>query len=92
LLDLLERIQPAGQKSLLLDSIHFKQGQPVRLTGKAKKDQHYIYMKTLQQTRGLSQVRLENPVYDKKAKATAFSLTLHYKHWSRKRRAALATE
>ena len=86
LLDLIVLLNPPKQKDLIWDSLDFKKGKMVKLTGKAKNNRHYQFVKMLQGIRGLTQVKLENPIYDKKKKMTSFTITFLYKNWSQKKR------
>ena len=83
LLRLLEAVTPEKQSNLHLNRITYRQGQPVRLTGVAKKDGHLAFLEALLQQEDLSDVRMENPTYDKKKKETRFTLSFHFRHWTK---------
>lgn len=85
LLGLFEALSPEKQKDLFLKSVDFRKGQSVKLTGLAKNDQHYNYLKTLQQSSELTDVKMNNPVYNKRKKETSFSMTFNYKQWGKKK-------
>ena len=85
LLDLLARISPENQSELFLDSFRFRKGQPVRIEGRAKQESHYAFLKALQEAEFVDEVKLESPVFDERKKETSFTITFHYRDWTRPR-------
>ena len=83
LLRLLEAVTPEKQSNLELNRITFRRGQPVRLSGVAKNDGHLAFLEALLQQVDLSDVRMENPTYDKKKKETQFTLSFNFRHWTK---------
>lgn len=83
LLRLIEAVTPEKQSKLELNRLTFRKGQPVRLSGVSKKGGHLAFLEALLQQDDLSDVRLENPSYDKKKKETQFTLSFHFRHWTK---------
>jgi hypothetical protein len=84
LLDLLKVVNESGQKGITLTGLYFKKGQPVSVSGQASSnDQLSRYEKNLQKTKGVEKV---NYTANKnvKSKKITFTITFHYKNFSRK--------
>jgi len=84
LLELLSEINSAESQGIMLDSFYFKKGQPVRITGQAQgKEQLYKFEESLQNKKSIDIVAT-NPSVDTKTKRIKFTMTFHYKNFTRK--------
>ena len=84
LLDLLKLVNESGQKGITLTGLNFKKGQPVSITGQASSnDQLSRYEKNLQNTKGIEKVNY-NANTNTKSKKITFTMTFHYKNFSKK--------
>jgi len=83
LLDLLGQVTASGDSGIKLESFHFKKGQPVTITGQAdSNEQLYRFEKNLQDRKNIRSVKT-NPSRDAKTKKVKFSITFHYKSFTR---------
>ena len=84
LLDLLKVVNESGERGISLTTLSFKKGQPVSISGQASSnDQLSRYEKNLQNTRGIENVNYTANT-NKKSKKITFTMTFHYKNFSRK--------
>lgn len=86
LLDLLKLVNESGEKGITLTGFYFKKGQPVSISGQASSnDQLSRYEKNLQNTKGVEKVNYTaNTNTKSKNKKITFTMTFHYKNFSRK--------
>jgi hypothetical protein len=83
LLELLDLINASGENGIKLESFHFKKGQPVSISGEAPgNEQLYKFEKNLQDKKNISGVKM-NPSRDAKTKKTKFTITFHYKNFTK---------
>lgn len=83
LLELLGQINASGENGIKLESFHYKKGQPVTITGEAPgNDQLYKFWKNLQERKNISSVKM-NPSQDTKTKKIKFTITFHYKNFTK---------
>jgi len=84
LLDLLKLVNESGEKGITLTGLNFKKGQPVSITGNASSnDQLSRFEKNLQKTKGIEKVNYTANTNTKSKKIT-FTMTFHYKNFSKK--------
>jgi len=82
-LELLAQINASGESGIKLESFHFKKGQPVTITGEASgNEQLYKFEKNLQDRPNIKSVKM-NPSKDAKTKKIKFSITFHYKNFTK---------
>ena len=82
-LELIEAIQ-ASRDGMLLDSIEFEKGKPVKLVATAGGyEQVYGFQKRLEAQNGVSQVRLIDPRMDDRTRQVRFTLQFHYKNFTK---------
>jgi hypothetical protein len=83
LLDLLGQVTASGNGGIKLESFHFKKGQPVTITGQAStNEQLYKFEKSLQDRKNIKSVKM-NPSRDAKTKKSKFTITFHYKNFTK---------
>jgi hypothetical protein len=83
LLELLGQINASGEKGIKLESFHFKKGQPVTITGEAPgNEQLYKFEKNLQDRNNIKSVKM-NPSRDAKTKKIKFTITFHYRNFTK---------
>ncbi|MHC4103834.1 MAG: hypothetical protein ACYSR9_02750 [Planctomycetota bacterium] len=83
LLELLGQINASGERGIKLESFHFKKGQPVTITGEAPgNEQLYKFEKNLQDRKNISSVKM-NPSRDAKTKKIKFTITFHYRNFTK---------
>ncbi len=86
LLELLNQVSAGGVEGIMLDSLHFKKGQPVNITGQAQSsDQLYKFQENLLSHKDIKEVRIQNASKDNKNGKIKFTITFHYKNFTRKR-------
>ena len=75
---------PGGQRSSIqLDSIHFKKGQMVTITGQAtSNDQLYRFEKNLEESKNIRDVN-RTAVADARSRQLKFTITFHYKNFTK---------
>jgi hypothetical protein len=82
-LELFEVLQ-ASRDGLLLDSIEYEAGKPVKLVASAGSyEQVYGFQKRLLAQNGVSQVRLIDPRMDERTRQVRFSMQFQYKHFTK---------
>jgi hypothetical protein len=85
LLQLLEDINAGQNNGVVLDSLHFKKGQPVTLTGQAdNEEQLWTFQKNLAGRKGIEGMVPSNVSLDSKTKKVRFTLTFQYKGYTKK--------
>lgn len=83
LLDLLGQVSASGDSAIKLESFHFKKGQPVSISGQASSnEQLYKFEKSLQDRRNIKDVKM-NSSPDAKTKKLKFTMTFHYRNFTR---------
>lgn len=88
LLDLLTLVNGSGEKGITLNSLHFRKGQAVTISGQAgSNDQLRQFEKGLQDKKGIEEVAC-TPTVDSKGKKVTFKMTFHYKSFTKKRTTA----
>ena len=85
LLDLLSLVSESGNSGIKLDSFHFKKGQLVSISGEAQNsDQLYKFQEALQGKTGVRQAEIQSSSLDSKSKKFKFTITFHYKNFTKK--------
>ena len=83
LLDLLSQVNASGERGIKLENFHFKKGQPVTISGEASgNEQLYQFEKNLQDRKNINSVKM-NPSRDAKSKKIKFTITFHYKNFTK---------
>jgi hypothetical protein len=83
LLELLGQINASGESGIKLENFHFKKGQPITITGEAPgNEQLYKFEKNLQDRKNINNVKM-NPSRDAKTKKIKFTITFHYKNFTK---------
>jgi len=86
LLQLLNEINTKDSGGIMLDSVDFKKGRPVTISGQAPgTDQLYKFQATLLDKKGITNVIIQNAAKDAKGGKTKFTMTFHYKSFSKKK-------
>ncbi|MEN6306579.1 MAG: PilN domain-containing protein [Anaerohalosphaeraceae bacterium] len=84
MLELLSTIGACMDKEMLLDSISFKKGQPVRIAAKARSfEQANAFHKKLQEQACFRDVKLISPTLDERRSQVQFTITLAYRNFTR---------
>ena len=85
LLQLLSDINSGDSRGITLDSFYFKKGQPASISGQVQdNDQLYDFQKSLLSKKGITDVNIQNTSRDSKTKRLKFTLTFHYKTFTKK--------
>jgi hypothetical protein len=85
LLQLFADLNPGASDGVLLDSIHFKKGQAVTITGQADNmEQMWKYEANLREQKGIEDVEITTAATDPKTKKVKFTMTFHYKNYTKK--------
>lgn len=85
LLQLLMDINTGQNPGIVLDSLHFKKGQPVSLVGQAdSQEQLWSFQKNLRARKGIEGPEISNVSQDTKTKKVRFTITFHYKGYTKK--------
>ena len=72
-------------KDVLVDVFHFKRGKRLVINGQAKKaEQIYKFQKVLLDKKNISNVKIQNMAEDKKSKKIKFTMTFHYKSFTKR--------
>ena len=86
ILQLLREINVDDCQGMLLDSFNFRKGQTVNITGQAKdSEQLYKFQKALLDKKGITAVKIQNATKDKKSNKIKFTITFHYKGFTKKK-------
>jgi hypothetical protein len=85
LLQLFADISGGPSAGVVLDGFHFKKGQPVTLTGQAdNEEQMWKLQENLRARKGLTDVEISNASQDAKTKKVKFTITFHYRGFTKK--------
>ena len=70
----------------MLDSFEFKKARPVTITGQASSaEQINKFEKDLLTKKGVAEVKVLNTAPDKKSKKIKFTISFHYKNFTKKK-------
>jgi len=84
-LALLTALNTGKNDGIVLDSLHFKKGQPVTIAGQAgNTEQMWAFEKNLRAQKDMTNVAIVNPTQDSKTKKIKFTITFSYKAFSKK--------
>jgi hypothetical protein len=84
-LELLTALNTGKNEGIVLDSLHFKKGQPVTIAGQAgNTEQMWAFEKNLRAQKDMTSVAIVNPTQDSKTKKIKFTITFSYKGFSKK--------
>ncbi len=87
ILALLRILADSAPEGILLDSVHTKKGQPVRLQGSFQdKNKLFDFADKLQQQKGIQTVRILNQSRDNKKNQSIFTITFEYQHFCTRRK------
>ncbi len=85
ILQLLADLSAGQNAGIALDSLYFKKGQAVTIMGQAgNMDQMYTFQDGLREQRGIADVEIPNATRDPKTKKIKFTMTFHYKNYTKK--------
>ncbi len=85
MLELLTALNAGKNDGIVLDSLHFKKGQPVMIAGQAgTTEQMWAFEKNLRAQKDMTNVTIVNPTQDTKTKKVKFTITFSYKGFSKK--------
>jgi len=85
LLELLNQVNSSNGKGIMLDSLYFKKGQPVSISGNAQNtEQLYEFEKTLLSKNGIKEVKIRSQAKEAKGGKLKFTITFHYKNFTKK--------
>jgi len=85
LIDMINKLSGAEHEGIVLNTLDFQKGRPVKVTGQAdKSEQLYKYEEALLAQPGIKMVVLDNPVKDTKSKKVKFTITFHYKTFTQR--------
>jgi len=77
---LLQQMGAAEAKGIVLDSLDYKEGQAIKVEGRADQEQQlHTFQEGLLRQRGIDKVILTRSSFNKKTKKFEFTLTFHYK-------------
>ena len=84
-IDLLARINKDRKDTVLLNSILFKKGLRSSITGQTKDSAELAkFAESLAKQNGISEVRIQNQSFDEKKKQLNFTITFHYRNFTKK--------
>jgi len=85
MLKLFSEMNTEENNGIMLDGFHFKKGQPVTISGQVKNDdQLYKFQESLLSRKGISKVTIQSTKKDEKGGKLNFSMTFHYKNFTKK--------
>jgi hypothetical protein len=85
ILQLLADLGAGETDGIILDSMHFKKGQPVTITGQADNEEKmWKFQDGLRNQKGVSDVDNPSASPDKKTKKLKFTITFQYKSFTKK--------
>ena len=85
LLELIDVVTSKEYKGLTLDTFTYKRGQPVKIVGRADKAPlWYVFDEAMTNKKGVTQVKRDKTVQDKKTKKIKFGMSFHYKTYTQK--------
>lgn len=86
LLQLLNQINEGGGREILLDKVDFKKGRPISITGQVQRaNQVYDFQENLLTKKGITDVKIQSTTQDNKTKKLKFTITFHYKNFTKRR-------
>jgi len=86
LLRLLGEMKAEENNGVMLHHFDFKRGSPITIKGQAQNDdQMFKFQKTLTGKKGITGVRIQNSQENKKDKKVDFTITFHYKKFTKKK-------
>ena len=75
-----------ANEGITLDKLDFKQGRPVSITAQTRNaEEMYKFQKSLLKIKGITDVKIQNSDMDNKTKKLKFTMTFHYKNFTKKR-------
>ncbi len=87
LLELLNLVTLSGENGIMLDSLHFKKGQPININGQAQSsEQIYKFQENLLKQKNIKEVKIQSASKDNRGDQIKFTMTFHYKNFTRKGR------
>lgn len=85
MLQLLTDINSGSNSGVVLDTLQFKKGQPVSVTGQAdSQEQLWTFQKNLRARKGIESPEISNVSQDSKTRKVKFTMTFHYKGYTKK--------
>jgi Tfp pilus assembly protein PilN len=82
---MLTEINAGENDGIVLDSLHFKKGQTVSLGGRADNmEKMWKFQANLREQKGIKDAEISNATPDTKTKKTKFTITFHYKEFTKK--------
>ena len=89
LVDLLDIVNQSGGRGITLNSMLFKKGQPVSITGQANSNDDLTkFEKSLQANKMIGEVNPPTATTDSKTRKITFTITFHFKNFTKKTTAA----
>jgi hypothetical protein len=84
-LQLMSEINASGAEGVMLDSLHFKKGRAVTISGRVQNaEQLYKFQKSLLDNKGINEVKIQKTAKDSKSGKLTFTITFHYKNFTKK--------
>jgi hypothetical protein len=85
MLEILKLVNESGGRGITLNSILFKKGQPVSVSGQANSnDDLSRFEKSLQENKSIGEVNPPTANVDSKSRKITFTITFHYKGFTKK--------
>jgi len=85
LLEMLKIVNDSGGRGITLNSLYFKKGQPVSVTGQAASNEDLSrFEKSLQKNKAVEKVNPPTSNVDSKGGRITFTMTFHYKNFTKK--------
>jgi hypothetical protein len=85
LLELINQINTGENRGVLLDKLEFKKGRPISITGQTQRaEQVYDFQKNLLTKKGITDARIQSATPDNKTKKLKFTITFHYKNFTKR--------
>lgn len=92
MLDLLQKVNGGEGDGIQLNSLDFKKGRLVNIIGQSDSpEQIYKFQKSLLDKKGITEVKVQNQSMDKESKKIKFTMTFHYRNFT-KRKAAISPQ
>jgi len=86
LLEIFGYLTRDGNNGVLLDTFHYKKGQPVTIAGQVGNDEFlYKFQENLLTKKGLSKVRIQNAKKQEQGEMLNFSIIFDYKNFTKKK-------
>ena len=87
IIDLLTKINKDRQDTVLLNNFLFKKGLRSSITCQTKDSTEMAkFAKSLAKQRGISEVRIQSQAFDEKKKQLSFTITFHYRNFTKKKK------